>query len=230
MISFKLLCALGVAALLMCCLIAIQMKWYREKAWKSIVVSLSIIITGLIGSRLWFLMENAEWGGLSFFGAVYFAPITFLLVARILRMPYVYSLDYCAVAGCLALGILKVECLISGCCRGIALYQKENGDAVRFPSQIIEFVVALILVVVLLFLSRKEKNRGKIYPLTLVLYGLTRFVLNLFRDDWDRTKELGLLIPLGNIWALVAIVAGVLWLWHPWRKIDRTKKTSNGED
>lgn len=206
------------------------MRWYREKLWKSIFISLSIIITGLIGSRLWFFMENAEWGGLSFFGAVYFAPITFLLVARILRMPYVYSLDYCAVAGCLALGILKVDCLISGCCRGIVLYQKENGDAVRFPSQIIEFVVALILVVVLLFLSRKENNRGKIYPLTLVLYGLTRFVLNLFRDDWDRTKELGLLIPLGNIWALIAIIVGVLWLWCPWQKIDKTKKSSNREN
>lgn len=197
---------------LMCLLISVQMKWYGEKSWKSLFVSIAIVITGLLSCKLWFFLENGYWGARSFYGAIFFAPLTFFLVSKLLKIPYLHSLDYCATAGCLILAVLKVDCMIGGCCRGITLFVKQNGNSMRFPSQAIEFVLALILSAYLLIQSRKIENRGKIYPLALVLYGSQRFVLNLLRDDWSRTKELNLLIPLGCIWSCVAIIVGTIWL------------------
>lgn len=212
MFNFDLSFFLLIGFILMCVLISIQMKWYGEKIWKSILVSIAIVITGLYSCKLWFFLENGYWGARSFYGAIFFAPLTFLLVAKALKIPYVYSLDYCATAGCLILSVLKIDCMIGGCCKGITLYVKENGDSARFPSQATEFVLALALSAVLLMLSRKNENRGKIYPLALVFYGSQRFVLNLLRDDWGRTKDLNLLLPLGCIWSCVAVIIGVIWL------------------
>ncbi|MBO5195677.1 MAG: prolipoprotein diacylglyceryl transferase [Clostridia bacterium] len=210
--SVGLLIALIICAMFICIPSALQLRWYGFKWWKCVIVSVAIIVTGLIGAELWYFLENGDWGGKSFFGAVYFAPLTFIAVAKILKMPYVYSLDLCATSGCLALAVLKVQCLIDGCCAGVILGQTEDNIYVRFPSQIVEFVTALILTVLLLYLSYNPKYRGKIYPITLVLYGTLRFVLNLFRDDWDRTQSFNLPLPLGNIWALIAVIVGAVWL------------------
>lgn len=196
----------------MCVLLSVQMKWYGEKVWKSFPIAIVIIITGLVSCKLWFFLENGYWGARSFYGAIFFAPLTFLLAAKLFKIPYLYALDYCATAGCLILSVLKIDCMLGGCCRGIVLYVDQNGDSVRFPSQAIEFVLALLLAFFLLVLSKKAKNRGKIYPLTLVLYGSQRFILNLLRDDWGRTEELGLIMPLGCIWSCVAVIIGTVWL------------------
>lgn len=196
----------------MCIQTAVQMQWYHVPKWKCIGISLAIIVTGLIASRLWFFLENGFWDGRSFYGAVYFAPITFLFVAKLLKIPYLYTLDFCATAGCLVLGVLKIQCMLAGCCEGILLYINEDRIYVRFPSQKVEFICALALTAVLLVLSRKQKYRGRIYPITLVLYGISRFVLNLFRNDWRRAESMNLILPLGNIWSLIAVIIGIIWL------------------
>jgi prolipoprotein diacylglyceryltransferase len=74
---------------------------------------------------------------------------------------------------------------------------------VRFPSQIAELVNALILLVILMYLSHKKENRGKIYPMYLLTYGVSRFVLNFFRDVWAETW-----MPMGTLWSILAMVIG----------------------
>lgn len=65
-----------------------------------------------------------------------------------------------------------------------------------------------------MIIMRKQKNRGRIYPWFMVLYGITRFGWNLLRE----TKPFVWVLPAGNFWSLIAIVIGVLWL-----LIDRKK-------
>ena len=222
-LSFDLTFFLIIGFLLMCVLISIQMKWYGEKVWKSIFVSLSVVITGLISCKVWFFLENGYWGARSFYGAIFFAPLTFFFMAKAVKMPYLHSLDYCATAGCMILAVLKVDCMIGGCCRGITLYVLPNGNSARFPSQGAEFILALLLSLFLFRQSKNSENRGKIYPMALVFYGIQRFVLNLLRDDWERTKELGLLLPLGCIWSCLAAIIGAVWLFFSNRKTTHKK-------
>ena len=218
MISLKLFIVLALGALVICVPIAIQMKWYRLAIWKSIMVSIAIIIAGFFGAEMLFFIENGYFGGKSFFGAIFLSPVVFLFVSKLLHIPYALSLDFCATGGCLILAILKIQCLADGCCEGIILYLNEQHMYVRFPSQMIEFIVATILFAILFVLSYYKKYRERIFPLTLVLYGSTRFVLNFFRDDWERAQEMNLPMPIGNIWSIVAIVIGAIWLIVVYRK------------
>lgn len=197
---------------IICIPISVQMKWYGVTAWKSLVISLTMIITGLYSCRFWFFLENGYWMGRSFFGAIFFAPITMLIVSKLMKMEYNYALDFCAPAGCLIFAILKIECMIDGCCQGITLYINENREYVLFPSAAVEFVTALLLAVIICVVSKNVEYRGKIYPITMVSYGVLRFILNLLRDDWDRTRRMNLPLPLGNIWSLVAIAIGGIWI------------------
>jgi prolipoprotein diacylglyceryltransferase len=94
--------------------------------------------------------------------------------------------------------LMKALCVLEGCCKGRILFEN-----VRFPSQIAELVNALILLVILMYLSHKKENRGKIYPMYLLTYGVSRFVLNFFRDVWAETW-----MPMGTLWSILAMVIG----------------------
>ena len=102
------------------------------------------------------------------------------------------------------LALLKVKCRIDGCCYGKTFHTRTGG--VQFPSQIIELIVAIVLMFVLIILLQKSKREGMIYPYYLILYGVTRFILNLFRET---TPWIGPL-PAGNFWSLISVGIGII--------------------
>ena len=205
----ELMIVLVFGAVLMCAPIAVQMKRYEQPAWKSVVISVILVIAGLVFSRVWYFVENGYFRGRSFYGVIFFAPLVYWPVAKILRMPYSQTIDCVAPAGCLTLALVKVQCLRDGCCAGMVLYQKENFDYVKFPSQIVEMAAFLIIAVTLFLLGRKPTNRGKVFPLFLILYGGSRFVLDFFRGS---TVPYALGLSAGSFWSVLAVAAGVIWL------------------
>ena len=84
-----------------------------------------------------------------------------------------------------------------------------DGTPVLFPSREVELFVALIIFAILFGFALKKKYRGHLYALFFLFYGSTRFVLNIFREAWV-SKEM--VLPYGNIWSLVAIAVGGLWI------------------
>lgn len=205
MLSIRLFIAVAVGTIIMLVPMLIQSKWYRIKLWKSIPIALLLSLTGTISTYIWHFIETGNFNGVSFFGAVFIVPIVFCLVAKLLNVRYCLLMDLCAPAECAMLVIMKTLCFINGCCYGIGLYTSKLGGLVRFPSQIVELLNALILVVLLLYLSKQVKNRGTIYYWYMVLYGSSRFVLNFLRD----TKPVFLFFGFGSVWALVALFIGV---------------------
>ncbi len=188
--------------------IAVQLKLYGISLWKSIPLSLILTIFGTIGTILLYFFECGTFEGISFYGAVFFIPIVFSLFAKIIRIPYGKLMDLCAPAECIMLAIMKVQCLVAGCCKGRVLYVTAEGLSVRFPSQISELINALIIMIVLLVLSYKKTNRGSIYPWYMLIYGITRFILNSFRE----TTPVWLGLPYGSIWSICSIIIGITWL------------------
>jgi prolipoprotein diacylglyceryltransferase len=205
----ELLVLLGFCAALMCLPIAVQMKRYRQSPWKSIVISAVLVISGLVFSRFWYFVENGYFRGRSFYGVIFFAPLVYWPVAKLLRMPYSQVIDSVAPPGCLTLAMVKVQCLQDGCCSGMILYQKENYDYVIFPSQIVEMTAFLLIAVALFLLGRKPENRGRVFPLFLLLYGGSRFVLDFFREI-QAPYALGL--SAGSFWSVIAVALGLIWL------------------
>lgn len=191
---------------------------YRMNLWKCIPVAVVLTIVGTIGTYLMYFVENASFEGSSYFGAVFFVPIVFIVFSKLIKIPYGDLLDLCAPAECIMLVLMKSQCLINGCCSGRMLYLTPEGVAVMFPSQLVELINAVVLMLVLMVMALSQKWRGKIYPWYLIIYGCTRFVLNWFRF----TSPLLMGLPAGNLWSLVAIFIGVLWLTD--RKIVIVKK------
>ena len=212
--------ALSIGTCAMLVLILIMMGHYRIKLWKGVPVAVLLTITGTIGTYIWYIIESGRFGAQSYYGAVFLVPLAFIYVAKILKIPYGDLMDFCAPAECVMLAIMKYRCAVDGCCAGKVLLAIATDGSVVFPSQIAELINAFVLMAVLMGMAFCRKTRGKIYAWYLVLYGSTRFVLNLFRAD---TTPFLIGLPVGNIWSLLAIFLGVLWLTD--RKLQIIKST-----
>lgn len=199
---FKLL--LGGGTLLMIAVMLWSGRYYNIHVWKRVLSAIILTLTGLLGTKILALIETGSFAGRSFFGAVLFTPFMMIPVALLLRVKIPDMLDLCAPSECMMLAFMKVHCYISGCCYGMIMYRNQYGKAFRFPSQIVECVTAILLMSVLLIMMSKGKGRGKLYAWYLLLYGILRFILNLFRE----TTPWIWILPAGNVWSLVSIFIG----------------------
>lgn len=217
----KTMIALSAGTGAMLVLILILMRLYRVKLWKSFPIAIILTITGTIGTYIWFLIESSMFGGRSYYGAVFLVPLAFVYLAKLMRIPYGDLMDFCAPAECIMLVIMKYQCLVDGCCAGRVMLEIAADGSVVFPSQIVELINAFLIMALLMGLAICKKARGKLYAWYLVIYGGTRFVLNLFRAD---VTPFLLYLPIGNVWSILAIFIGILWLTN--RKLLIVKKCS----
>jgi phosphatidylglycerol:prolipoprotein diacylglycerol transferase len=201
----ELILVLTIGTILMSGLMSLQMKWYHIACWKGIFHSLALVVTGVVGSRFWYFVENGSFLGRSLYGAIFLAPFIFFFVAKVLRIPYGYALDFTAPAGCLTLALVKYQCMRDGCCDGIILYLTDDHNYVRFPSQIVEMLAFLTVFFILLKMSYEAKHRGYIFAWFLVLYGSSRFVLDFLRGE---TVPYVWILSAGSFWSLIALIIG----------------------
>lgn len=187
----------------------------RRKKYAFSLITISIIsvvelLGGYLGTKLMFLIESGEWGGRSFFGAVLFLPLIFALASKILRIEYPLLTDLIAPSGLSMFAINKFNCYVAGCCGGRLLGFSPEGIPQRFPSQLVEMITAIAIVAILLLIEWKSCLKGMLYPIGLILYGTTRFLLNFYREEW--AKYDGGLIPFGTIWSVLSVMIGIIWL------------------
>ena len=161
----------------------------------------------LIPEKLLYFIENGEWYGVSFYGAILFIPVLFLPAAKIFHERYGALMDLCAPAICIMLAIMKCSCMISGCCRGRLLFSDGNGGGFVFPSRIVEIVVIIGIMLLLMVFEKDEDNQTKIYPMLMMMYGGTRFFLNFFRAE---LSPFVWIIPPGHFWSIISVICGYL--------------------
>lgn len=186
--------------------------------WKYPIFSIFLTVVGVAGTMLMFFIESGRFGGTSFYGAVLFVPVL-ILPTCLMRIPYGSVLDLCAPAICLMLAIMKVDCIMSGCC--IGKYLPSLGF--QFPSQIVEMITAVIIMFVLLWIEKKPRWKNSLYAYFLILYGSTRFVLNWFR--YGLTPFVWKL-PQGNFWSVIAVFVGAIWLYLFVKKVSNDSRNT----
>ena len=208
MISLKLIVYLSIGTVFMFIPVIIQSIWYKFNLFKAALVTVILTVVGTIGTYILFFIENHWIGGTSFYGAVFFTPIAFIIVALLLRTPYGVLVDLCAPAECVMLSIMKVQCLLSGCCAGREILVA--GDRiVRFPSQIAEMINAILLLVLLMILARRTRFKGLLYPIYMIAYGASRFILNFLRES---NSNFALGMSAGHFWSILSVFVGISWL------------------
>ena len=179
-------------------------KYYRFPIWKVAAAFAVVSAASYAGINLMAFIESGRWGGRSFYGAVFMIPILMFPASKLLKVSYGKLLDLVPPAGFLLLAMFKLKCRIDGCCRGRIV--EIGGSRLRFPSQIVECVAALILMAIMLVIIKSGRWKGYYYAWCLLLYGAVRFILNAFRET---TPWIGP-FAAGSFWSLVAFVIGAV--------------------
>jgi len=183
-------------------------RFYRVPFLKLLICTVMLTITGLIGGAIMYFIENGNFGGFSFYGAIFLAPLQMYFIAKLINASPSAIVDLCAPVGCIMLAVQKINCLRVGCCQGKIIAQSITGQPIRFPSQIIECAAALLISLLLYLLVSSEKFKGKILFFFLIFYGIVRFFLNLMRDTTPALFGLA----VGNIWSIVSVIVGIVGL------------------
>lgn len=182
-------------------------KYNEFRLLKLIVNTILLTVSGVFGTMVMYLIETGEFGGLSYYGAVLFIPVFMAFFAFISKQNMAKVLDFSAYGSCAMLAVMKVDCLVKGCCYGRTFAT----SGFTFPSRILEGINGFIIMLILLKLLQKyhTKLEGKIYPIYFIIYGCTRFVYNFFRGDLEAFLWI---IPQGHLWSIISIIIGVVWL------------------
>lgn len=140
--------------------------------------------------------------GMVFYGGLFGAIIAVLIYTNINKeIGRADVFDIFAVSVPLFHAFGRVGCFFAGCCYGvesnfgIATYLNTSPahyGISRFPVQLFEALVNLLIFALLLFLFKRKKLLGKLTFLYLALYAPARFVLEFFRGDSVRGFIFGL--------------------------------------
>lgn len=194
--------------------VMITLMMYRRKVYnlpllKTILIILIWAVSGVLSTFVLYFIESGEWGGRSYFGSIFFIPIIFSLFSKVFKLPFLDIIDYLSLPTILMFAIMKADCAMAGCCSGRMLWYSNDGKVVCFPSPIVEALSTLLLIAVLLYFEHIGKTKRHLYSICLIAFGILRFVLNFFRSSEEHWSS-G--FPKGNVWALISIVYGIMWI------------------
>lgn len=162
-------------------------------------LSFLILISGIIGARLFYVLENIDYylrnpleiimlahGGLAWFGGLILGAISTVIYLKKKNLPMYKILDLIAPFLALAQAIGRVGCLLNGCCFGkttqFGLYFKVH-KSVLIPVQLYSSLLLIFIFIILRFYQEKPHLNGQIFFTYLLLYSGKRFFVEFWRAD-----------------------------------------------
>lgn len=173
--------------LILCCIIGLRRRLiYGVGTGKSFALTFVLMICGVIGAKLLYMLETAGQpftiSGVSFYGCVFFVPLAFILVAPVAKMKYRNCMDFMGTYIPLVLAMIRVGCYFTGCCGGKLV--TILGHSFTPPVQLIEMAADLLIFIYLLIREgRGSAIKGSQYPVFMISYGILRFILEFFRAN-----------------------------------------------
>lgn len=166
------------------------------------------ILYGIVNYRLiWTAFNNLDkltsfgvfwswlyeiFGGAVFYGGLITGIMGGAIYLKAAHKEFSWHADIGAFAIPLLHGFGRIGCFLSGCCYGVeseigftythSIVESANG-VTRFPIQLVESGANFIIFALLFSLFMRDKLKGKLLPLYLVIYPVCRFVLEFFRGD-----------------------------------------------
>ncbi|MBR4941749.1 MAG: prolipoprotein diacylglyceryl transferase [Clostridia bacterium] len=165
-------------------------KKYRIPVWKYLIIHAVFYYSLSLLNGLMYNIESSHdiSNTGSIIRALVFIPFIAMLLGYLLRLNWKSISDFFAPVMALWIGLALWGCMFAGCCYGYparwGIYCKYyNTTAV--PIQIFEAVTVLLIFAVLIIWNRKHKycSNGKTYPLFLILFGSTRLIWEILRNN-----------------------------------------------
>ena len=219
-------------------LLCVVMAMYRAKKYELnseaiLDIALFGIISGFIGSKLLFVivefpsfLENPKQilgsEGFVVYGGIMGGVLAGIIYCRIKKLAFFKYFDLAAPSIALAQGFGRIGCFLAGCCYGretdawFGVTFPEGSMAPAgvklIPTQLLSSAGDFIIVIVLLLFNKKSKHDGDVGALYMLLYGVGRFVIEIFRSD-DR-GVIGVLSTSQAISIVIVIGAVLLFIWN----------------
>lgn len=189
------------------------------------------VVTGFVAAKLLFILTQWEnflknpkaylsFEGFVVFGGIIGAILSLYLHCRVKKLDLLDYLDLMAPSVALAQAFGRVGCFLAGCCYGretdscigvVFTHSAYAPNGVKLlPTQLFMSAGDLLLMLILLWYSSKERMKGRTTMLYLILYSLGRFALEFLRNDNRGT--VGILSTSQFIGILTAI-AGAIGYW-----------------
>ena len=208
-------------------------------------LGLYILAASLIGSKLLMVItEWNDYGGdwrriLSFdflrsggvfYGGFIAAVLASVILMRRWHLPWRKTADAFAPGIALGHAIGRLGCFSAGCCWGkptsswigVRFTEKASEltgvpiDSALVPTQLIEAAANLLIFAMLLWLTKRRKFEGQIIYAYLMIYSVTRFTIEFWRDD-PRGSVLGL--STSQFISIVMFVVGFIMTLYHWRRM-----------
>ena len=180
--------ALGFVAIILYTLL--NCRNYNMSVGKSLVFSFVVYTLTVLWMFFLFWAESGfrKWGGNNIVRIFIWIPVIAWPICRLMKLDWARTCQFLAPCPAIVQGISHYGCIFEGCCHG---YPSAHGiwnpqlDCRTFPIQPIEACVAVAVVIFVLIRQRKLKYRsdGLTYPLMLILFGYSRFLLEFLRDN-----------------------------------------------
>lgn len=129
-----------------------------------------------------------HWGGNNIVRVFIWIPVVAYPVCKLMKLDWIKCCEFLAPCAPMVQGISHYGCIFEGCCYG---YPMKNGiwnpalNDYTFPIQPIEACVAVVVVVIVLIRQKRLHYAadGRTYPIMLMLFGYSRFLLEFLRDN-----------------------------------------------
>jgi len=201
-------------------------------------ISLWVLISGVIGARLLFVLIKIDnfkddpiaafkiWeGGLVLYGGIIAAILVGIWLIKKKKMNLYRTADVAMPCVMLGLSIGRWGCLMVGCCFGkvcdslpwaIHFHEVEGSmlphkffDLPLHPTQVYMSLNALLIFLVLTAVLKWRRFEGQVFYLCLILYSITRSIIECFRGDNVQRVYFG---PLSTSqWISIGVGAIALW-------------------
>lgn len=170
-------------------------------------IAICVLIFGWMGGKILFILVNIRSfiqdplpllgsEGFVVYGGIITGILSIFIYCKIKKLPFLTYMDMMAPAVAINQGFGRIGCFMAGCCYG---KPTDSHFGVVFPegclapagislipTQLISAAFDLAMAVFLIAVTRKLKYRGMISGLYLMMYGVGRFIIEIFRDDVDR--------------------------------------------
>ena len=202
----------GVALMIFCFANAKNYKVPLKKAIPFVVIVYTIAVAWMF-FLFWAESGFQNFGGNNIVRIFVWVPLIAWPFCKLFKLDFKTMCDYLAPVVCVQHGVSHFGCIFGGCCYGYPWQYGVYNHELKYNTFPIQPIEALVAVAIVLFIWLREKKTGfKVtggyYPLMLILFGYTRFLLEFARDN----DKLFLGISNLAIHALIMGLVGTAWL------------------
>jgi len=205
--------------------------------WHMIATCVIASLSGLIGMRVFHILVEAPtyylehpssvWnisnGGFVSWGAIIGLLVGTIAYLKIFKLSIRNYWDTLALGFPIIFFFVRIGCLGTGCCYGkptdlpiyVVFTDISTPAAQIYPGiaihavQLYSIIHSIIMFILLVIIARKQTFRGQIVCSFLILYGIFRFIEELFRGDIARGVYFNF-ISTGIIMSCFAILFGII--------------------